>query len=667
MGKVFLTIMISLAGFLLLASNKPVKKDAVLLRVHDRVITRSEFESVYKKNNLDMEVVDSKTVEEYLELYINFNLKVVEAMSLGMDTNPDFLAELETYREQLSKPYFNDPDVAEHIMEEAYERMQYDVRASHILISVDRNAAPADTLKAYNTIQDIRSRIIAGESFEEMAVLYSDDPSAKDTPSSEIAPFRKGNAGDLGYFSALNMVYPFESTAYNTPLGKLAKPFRTDFGYHLIQVTDRLPAMGVARVAHIMVMVPPEASDEEQEELERRILSIHQKLHDGEDFDRLVREYSDDQHSAANNGEMSAFTSARMVPQFIKAISQLDRPGQTSDPVRTDFGWHIIKLIEKNPPVSYEEIYPELKSRVSRDSRSQLSKKAVVDRLKEEYKLRKHPKSLDPFYELVDESVFKAKWSVDSGARLNKKLVSFGKLSYTQADFADYLKQTQANRAPQDIRYYVNTSFSSFIEDRLMAYEDSQLEAKYPAFKSLMREYHDGILLFELTDKKVWSKAMEDTLGLQAFFDANRDQYRWDERLDLTLYAFNDRALAYQSMETITKGVAQGDDYLDILEELNQTEGLTAHAENRKLSKGDHAVTERIPWRKGLNEPVQIGDEYLVVHVHEVLPPQLKEMGEVRGVLISDYQNHLELKWVEALRHKYEVHIDYDVLSSIRF
>ena len=663
-----MSVLLIIAGLVLIANNRHAKNDPVLLRVHDRSITRSEFKSVYKKNNLDMKVVDAKSVEEYLELYINFNLKVVEAMSLGLDTNPDFLSELKTYREQLSKPYFDDPDVAEHIIEEAYERLQYDIRASHILIAMDRNASPADTMDAYRKVMDIRSRILAGESFEEMARQYSDESSARDTPASAEGPFRRGSAGDLGYFTALNMVYPFETAAYNTPVGELTMPVRTDFGYHLIKVTDRLPAMGLARVAHIMVVVPPEATADELEEYEERILSVHQKIfEEGRDFETLAMEYSDDGHSAQNGGEMPAFTSSRMVPEFIKAISSLNNPGQIGGPIRTNFGWHIIKLIEKNPPVSYEEIYSELKTRISRDSRAQLSKKAVVERLKNDYRLRKHPKRLTPFYSMVTDSIFKAKWDIDPGVRLNRKLFSFNRLSYTQADFADYLKRTQANRAPQDITTYVNKMFESFIEDRLIAYEDSQLETKYPEFRSLMREYHDGILLFELTDQKVWSKAMQDTVGLKEFFDANRNNYMWDERLAVTMYSFRDRMHASQSMEIITMGIAQGDDHESILEKVNDQEGVSATAVKRKLAKGDHTVAERIPWRKGLNEPVRIGDEHLVVHVLDVLPPQKQELNEVRGLLISDYQNYLEDKWVKELRDKYDVFVDNEVLSSITF
>lgn len=666
MSKVLLTVSIFLASFILLAS-KGENEDPVLMQVHDRVITRSEFEVVYRKNNLDVNVADPKSVEEYLELYVDFNLKVVEAMSLGMDTNPDFLDELQGYREQLSKPYFHDPNVDEHIIEEAYERLQYDLRVSHILVSLDRNPSAADTVEAYNKAMEIRSQILSGKSFEEMAQTHSDDPTATDTPATEERPFRKGNAGDLGYFTALNMVYPFETAAYNADLGELSMPVRSDFGYHIIKVTDRLPAMGLGRVAHIMVTIPPESTNAELEAYEQKIQSIYEKVLDGEDFSTLAKEYSDDLKSAENNGEMPAFTSSRMVPEFIKAISDLDEPGQVSPPVRTNFGWHIIKLIEKQPPLSYDEIYEELKNRVSRDSRAKLSKQAVVERLKEEYKLREYPKRLKPFYSLVDESIFKAEWEVDPGANLKRRLVRFDGKSFSQSDFAEYLKETQALRAPYDIEAYVNKAFDSFVEDLLIAHEDTKLDEKYPEFRALMREYHDGILLFEITDKMVWSKAMNDTIGLQGFYEENREDYKMDERLDLTLYSFADRLQASRAMEQITTGVAQGDDYQIILQKLNQDEELTATARRLKLGRGDHAIVDRIPWRTGLHEPVRVGDEFLIVHVHQILPPQIRPMEEVRGLLISDYQDHLEKQWIKELREKYDVSINYEVLKGLSF
>lgn len=667
MKKIILSLMIIMVAGLLSVSAQRSKKDPLLLRVGDRNITRSEFEAVYKKNNLDMQVVDPKSVEEYLDLYINFNLKVVEAMSLGLDTNPGFLAELKTYREQLARPYFNDENVAQHLIDEAYQRMMYDIRASHILITVEQNALPADTMEAYRKITSIRERAMAGESFAELAKEYSDDPSAKDTPASENSPFRHGNAGDLNYFTAFSMVYQFETAAYNTPVGQISKPIRTSYGYHIVQVNDRLPAMGTARVAHIMVMTPPDSSEEEHKGFKEKIDNVYAKFLAGEDFESLAMQYSEDQNSAPRGGEMPAFTTPRMVPEFIKTVNQLNAPGDVSAPVQTRFGWHIIKLLSKTPPGSLEEVQADIKQRISRDSRSELSRKAVVDRLKKEYKIKKHTNNLAPFYNLVNDSIFTASWTYDKNTDLSKVLVTFDKQNYTQLDFAEYLKANQARRAPLSIQVYVTNAFNAFIEKLLLDYEDGQLEAKYPAFRNLMREYHDGILLFELTDKMVWTKAMHDTLGLQTYFESHAENYTFEERLDASMFTFKDAEKAAVAKKYMAEQLYENSDMSSINDALKTEKNLQFTFRHAKYAKGDHPVIDNLAWQPGLSEVIAHGGEWHIIFAHELLPPQPAKLTEVRGMLISDYQNYLEEQWVKELRNKYDVFVDEKVLKSLRF
>lgn len=502
--------------------------DPLLIRIADHEISFSEFEQVYRKSNLESVVAEPKTVEEYLEMYIDFRLKVLAAMEAGLDTNPAFISELEGYRNQLAQQYLVDHEVTDRLLEEAYERSKYDVWVSHILLTVNEHAPPADTMEVYNRMIEIRDRAVAGESFSELAIQYSDDSSAKGQEATQHQPARRGNAGNLGFFSVFNMVYPFETAAYNTPVGEISMPVRTSFGYHLVKVHDRLPAMGQARVAHIMLMTPPDTDDTELEEKEQKIHEIHQKTLDGADFAELVAEYSEDRQSAARGGEMPPFTSNRMVPQFIKAIHQLEE-GDISAPVRTDFGWHIIKLIEKTSPPSYEDAYADLRNRIQRDIRSRLGQEVVIERLKKEYDLQINQTALKPFYEVVDESVFAAEWDQEQAAQLQDALFQFSSEQYNQQDFAEYLASTQTRQTPMEVMHYVNMVFERFVNQEILAYEDAILEEKYPEFRMIMQEYHDGILLFEITDQKVWSKATSDQDALKAFFEENAEQYSWDD------------------------------------------------------------------------------------------------------------------------------------------
>lgn len=503
--------------------------DPVLLRIEDSEVTRSEFEKIYRRNNLDLMVNDPKEVDEYLEMYINFRLKVREAKSLGLDTNESFIEELQGYRQQLAQQYLRDREVTEALVREAWERSQYDIRASHLLINLDAYAPPEDTLAVYNKIMELRQRALDGESFAGLATEYSDDTHARDTEATGNRPPRKGNAGDLGYFSALNMVYPFESAAYNTPVGEISLPVRTSFGYHLVKVANRQPAMGTARVAHIMLMTPDGTEEDELIEKEQQINDLYKSILSGEDFGELAAEYSDDRQSAQRKGELPAFNSNRMVPQFIEAINDLDEPGDISPPVRSDFGWHIIKLIEKTPPPSFDEAYDNLKRRIERDARSQLSETVVIDRLKEEYGFTYDINALRDFYEVVDESIFRSEWDKTEAGGLDKQLISFGSKVMGQQDFAKFLYEKQRNQDAENIASYVYRRYNEFVKEHILAYENERLEEKYPEFKRVMQEYHDGILLFEITDQEVWSRATADSDGLRAFFEANKDRYDAEE------------------------------------------------------------------------------------------------------------------------------------------
>lgn len=527
----FIILMIGLVSFGTAGFAAESMEDPVLLRIGDETVTVSEFEEIYRKNNVESEVAESKSPREYLDMYINFRLKVKEAKAQGMDTVSDFVEELSGYRDQLAQQYLVDNEVTEELIEEAWERSQYDIRASHILLNLNEHAPPEDTLAVYEAIMDARRRILEGESFDAVAREVSDDPSARDSEATANRPARPGNGGDLGYFTVFNMVYPFETAAYNTPVGEISMPFRTQFGYHILKVTNRLPAMGQARVAHIMLMAPQGTDEEELKEKEELIFELHEKLEAGADFGELVAEYSEDRRSAQQDGEMPPFTVNRMVPQFIEAIHHLDEPGDISEPVRTDFGWHIIRLIEKDTPPSYERAYSDLKRKVEQGARSELGRDLVIDRLKDEYELQENRDALKAFYDIVDGSIFENEWDVSKASHLDNTLAEFGEQTLTQKDFAAYLDENQRSENPIDVSHYIQMKYNRFLDDEILAYEDDHLEEKYPEFKEIMNEYHDGMLLFEITDEKVWSKAAADTTGLKTFYD-ERAGHQYQEPLD---------------------------------------------------------------------------------------------------------------------------------------
>lgn len=638
------------------------EKDPVILTVAGEEITKSEFLNVYQKNNVNGEVIDRKSLEEYMELYINFRLKVKEAESLGMDTMRSFKDELAGYRKQLAQPYLIDEKMNRSLLEEAYNRKKEDIRASHLLIKVDRNAAPADTLEAYKKIMSLRKRVMKGEDFGKLAAEFSDDLSARDrTVDNRVV---KGNRGDLGYFTVFDMVYPFETGAYNTKVGEVSNPIRSDFGYHLIYVTDRKPALGKVQVAHILLKAKTQATAADTAEMDKKAQEIYERLLKGEDFTALAQQYSDDKTTSTKGGVLPWFGANRMIPEFIKEVSKLEKIGDVAKPFTSSFGWHIVKLIDKKDIGTYEDNLNDLKQNLSRSDRAKKSEDALISKIKDEYKFTQNLKAKNEFYKVVTDTIFKAGWSTDNAKELNKVLFTIGRHQYTQQDFALYLVQNQKKSAPENINAYVDRMYSAFVNQKLLEYEDSQLESKYPEFKALMKEYRDGILLFELTEQKIWSKASKDTTGLEAYYNANKQNYMWQQRADASIYTLNstDKKILESLRSAVKKGLTDN----EILELINNDSTTVLSIDRRKFEKEENQLVDRIKWAKGeTSESVEDG-KTTIIKINEVIEPEPKKLNEVKGLVTANYQDYLEQQWIKELRNKYPFKVNQEVLSSIK-
>jgi len=639
--------------------------DDVLLTVAGEKITKSEFLNVYKKNNIKGDVMDRKSLEEYLDLYINFKLKVKEAEEQKLDTFSSFKNELAGYRKQLAQPYLTDKQVEENLLKEAYDRMQYDVRASHILIRVNKDASPEDTLAVFQKIMKIRDRIIKGEPFDVVAKETSEDPSARDRKDPNSDMEIKGNGGDLGYFTVLDMIYPFENGAFNTKVGEVSMPIRTDYGYHLIKVVNKKPAMGDVVVAHIFVSVPRDAKSEDLPKYKSKIDSAYTKLKNGSKFEDVAKEYSDDKGSAAKGGILPSFGVNRMVPEFIEAISKLKNPGDYSAPVQTIYGWHLIKLVEKTPFKPFDETKAELKARLLKDSRSNKSRESVINRIKNEYGFKEFPGVLKDFYAVVDSTIFEGKWDVSKAASLTKLMFTIGDKSYMEQDFAKYIGGKSIRRNKSSIPAFINEKYAAFTDESCLQYEDSKLEQKYPEFKALMKEYRDGIMLFELTDKKVWSKAIQDTTGLKEFYEKNKTKYMWDERLDATIFTCKNEAVAKNTRKLLKdydKGKLTDS---DILKKINTDSIPVLKIEHKLYSKKDNPMIDEIKWEKGVTDNMSKDGKTVFIVVNKLVTPQPKLLKEAKGIITADYQNYLEEEWIKELRTKYPYEVNKAVFETI--
>lgn len=643
-------------------SQKSIGKK-VLVTIGDEKVTVNEFTKVYEKNNLQTDLYEADAVREYLDLYINFKLKVLEAEALKMDTVMSFIKELEGYRDQLALPYFVDKTVNELLLEEAYNHLNKDIRASHILIMVDENATPEDTLKAHNKITEIYEEVISGKDFVLAAVEYSDDPSARDR---EAIPnkqrYRAGNRGDLGYFTVFNMVYPFENAAYNTGINEISSIVRTKYGYHIIKVTDIKDAMGYAEVAHIFVALKPEATSEDSLRKAEKINNIYSKIQEGLSFEDAVAEYSEDKGSIKNQGKLSKFSCNRVVPEFVKIVDNLEID-EISEPVKTDYGFHIIKLINIEKPGTFEDESAKLKTRLTKDQRSRKSEDVVISNIKKENKFKIYPEAIAEVIKAIDTSVLKKKFVADKLIGMTLPVMKLRKEKYTQYDFAKFVQTNQRIKDNIDKDVYLNQLFTDFEKEKCINFMDKNLENQYPEFKELVQEYHDGILLFNLTDEKIWTKAVKDSVGLEEYFSNNSDNYNWNERVNATVYKLKDRKV----IEQVKQIIEQSDNDGDIAKALNNDSIKSVQIIPDVYEKGDDKYVDMAEWKTGISGPMNSDVEELTVFVkiNEIIPPQPKRLDEARGLVTADYQSFLEKEWIEQLKKKYPVKVNEEVFELI--
>lgn len=632
-------------------------KNAVVLTVEDEQVTLADFEAVFRKNNRDT-VVTAEALDEYMELFVNFKLKVREAREQGLDTASSFKRELDGYRKQLARPYLIDNELLDALVQEAYDRRLEEVRASHILINLEPTASPEDTLKAWNRIIKLRERILAGEDFAAVCTGKggSEDPSARE------------NKGDLGYFTSFQMVYPFETAAYTTPIGQISMPVRSRFGYHIVKTVDRRPARGEVRVAHIMLRHPEgnKENPELEKESEAKAREIYKLLQDGADFADMAMKHSQDNSTARNGGELPWFGTGKMVDTFEEASFALKNDGDISEPVRTDYGWHIIKRLESKPVPSFEEMEADIRRKVSRDTRADMTRNSFLRKLEKSYGVTPNRKNLKPLLDVAakDDSTFVDDYGIrlKSDKGLDKELFSIQEKPVLVSDFYAFLQDGSIKRRGFKAVDVINTKFDEFLDAQLMAYEDSKLESKHNEFRLLMSEYHDGILLFELTDRKVWSKAVRDSSGIEEFYQANKNLFMWKQRATANVYTCANKKIAGEVEKMIRKGKTP----VEIKDKINAESKLNVTIEENTWERGENPLLDKSTWSNAAITTHEANGQFIIVQVIQVIDPMPKGLDEARGMITAEYQNHLERQWINSLREKYRYTVNYDVLHGLK-
>ena len=629
------------------------EEDPVLMKINGQEIRKSEFEYIYHKNS-QQQMAEQKSLDEYLDLFINFKLKVAAAEAQGIDTTKAFLNEFNGYRRQLAQPYLVDRTVDNKLALEAYNRLKENVEVSHILLRLDPNATQKETSEVYTRIMAAKKKIEKGYDFNKLAKEISEDPSAKQ------------NGGYLGYISGFMTVYPFESAAYNTPVGKISEPVRTTFGYHLVKVLNRRQDPGEVHVAHIMKMVPRNADNKTWEEKRREIDTIYSLLQKGADFAELAKEKSDDKNSGLQGGLLPWFGTGRMIPSFEKEAFLLKEMNSYTKPFRTEYGWHIAKLIDRRGLAPFEEKKAEILKRIARDERGSMGHDALIEKLKVEYHFAYNENGESLLRQLAkQQSPMDSAFQATVLALSPQLLFSFADKQYTTTDFIHYLEKNSVSNK-SDNQVILDQKLKAFSDKSLLAYEDTQLESKYLEFRNLVREYHDGILLFDISNKEVWEKASKDTEGLQKYFKKNKKDYKWPApRFKGYVVECKNDSVLNEARKLIRK--APSDSIAVFLNRaFNNDTVKLVKVQKGLFAKGDNSIVDKQQFKSSQNQKSTTDEKFPVAFLQGKKLKKPKTYEDVRGLVTADYQTYLESLWIKQLRAQSKIEINQDVLKTVK-
>ncbi|MDE6272798.1 MAG: peptidyl-prolyl cis-trans isomerase [Muribaculaceae bacterium] len=620
-------------------------KDPVIMKVNGVDVPKSEFEYLYHKNS--QQQMAPQPLDEYVEMFVNYRLKVADAMANGVDTTASFRQEMTQYKHDLAAPYLADSVFLNNLVKEACERGKEEVEASHIMIF--KTGKPTEDAKAKAFLDSLHKEIKNGADFGELAKQYSQDRGTSQ------------RGGDLGYMVAGRYPYSFEKVAFGMKPGEVSDLTETRMGYHLIKVTGRRPAMGQVRVGHILLMDPKEGGSAALDANKARIDSIYAVAKaDPSKFEALAREFSQDPGSARQGGMLPWFGAGQMVPEFETVAFELPNKS-LSEPFRSQFGWHIIYKYDAKGAPTLEEMKPSELSRIQnpQDDRFALVRKNQIERLSKKHKGSINKDGLAALKaELAKnglDSTFYVNTTIDSQA-----LVNIGKKAYTIGDFKATLRGSI--QPDKDIALkFVDEGVETFLSRNLVEAEEDWLEANQPEYRNLLHEYRNGSLLYESSVKNVWNRAGQDKEGLESFFQSHRDDYKWVEprAKGILVQAKND---------SVANAIAQR------FAELPKAEAVSrlkkefkgeATVDRILMAKGQNALVDALMFGEGNATPSNSNFTTALILDGRVLTAP-EEVEDVKGQVTSDYQEALEEEWISALRKKYPVEIDRKVLKSVK-
>ena len=695
MKKLLTFVLLALTLSTALAQNAD---DPVIFEINGKKIYKSEFMREFLRSiGKDPKAAPTactyekrQALEEYVQLFVNYRTKLEDAYANGYDTMPSMLTELDGYRKELAAPYLIDSVTLENVLREAYERNHYVLSAAHIFVSLPYAPMPEDTLKAYNEIMGYYNSLCNNEDFFSLARMAS-AAMARKQGLPENDP-RSKDDGRLGNFTVFEMVYPFESAAYGLKVGEFSKPVRTSFGYHIIKLLSKVPYFGKSSFQHIWI------SEKAGDTLaaENRINKAYRLLNEGHTFEEVCRNYSEDNSTNENGGLLVDMAVRQVPPEYVSILATL-KTNEISQPFKTRYGWHIVKLVKRDSLPSFEEMMPYYKQRMTQDTRSSMPREAFIEQCKQRYnfvdftkswemqsvkgkKTKVYLASLDECRAALSDSLFIKAWHYnDSMVTDMRPLFKVADKYYTAVDLLRFIESHQRAEARKDKDAYLDDRYNNFINDKVFEYADSHLETDHPEFGELMTEYRNGLMIFSYNDTNVWSKAIKDTAGLATFYAANVDKHSIDneddasyfmgECVDMKIFRVADSAWLKpdKALKIVSKLSKKGVTNAEIVSQLNKAikaDSVAVQYEAKVVEVERQNILSKEQLRQGLYV-LPMGHGYQIVRVDTMLNPRVKTLLEARGFYINDYQNYLEEQLINTLRKKYNVTIHQDVIDEI--
>lgn len=613
----------------------------VLVTINDSIYQVADFERLYNKN-IDIIVDESqKDVGNYFDLYTLYKLRLQNAYNLKLDKSDRINQDITKFRNELAEKYFINESTLNALVEEALERSKFEINASHILIAVDELAQPQDTLAAYNQALKIRDEVLNGLSFEKAAEKYSNDLSAK------------SNKGNLGYFSVFRMVYPFETGAYNTKVGDISLPVRSNFGYHLIKVNNKRATPKPKNIAHILV----ETKDINDQQAKKEINDIYKRLELGDPFHDVAFHFSEDITTRDNGGNLGMYNEGNLNIEGISDILyDLNFNGAYSKPFFSQYGWHIVAVTKVNDLPNQTDLKDLFLKRVKNDSRAVLLEKDLIDYLKELYQFKIDQTHLAETVKMLHREEMMNQPKVDSNPETEKVVATYSDKKITSKNILEHI-YSFANQYAflKTDELVINKALHNYSLRKLKEEYDSQLENKFPDFAHTLKEYKEGLMLFDLLEQQIWDKTATDTLALMQYYETHKEKYIQPDHFTGEVYVFKKRYDA-KIYHKIIKGRY----------DVNEDDFPMVYKYQGRFTLDDKRLPPNLDIQTIGNKVIKHNNLFYVFFVRDKKFENIPDYKTIQSKISADYQTEYEKEYNQNLLQKANIKVNQPILDQLK-